>query len=51
MTEDVIIEAPDNDGDGKPDAKITIPIKDPRVLAILGLIAGVLVITKAYNLW
>lgn len=39
--------------DGKPDVQVktSVSIKDPRVLAIIAIIVGVLAGTKAAGLW
>jgi len=51
MTDKDVSAEIDIDGDGKPDVTLSAKIKDPRVLAIIGIIVGVIAGTKALGLW
>lgn len=51
MNRELIVEGQDTDGDGQPDWKIKLHIKDPRLWAIVCLAVAVLAGTKMANLW
>ena len=49
--EGIIIDGPDNDGDGKPDFSLTVAIKNPWVLGAIGLGVAIVAAIIEYDLW
>ncbi len=49
---EVVIEGPDADGDGKPDFRLRMAIKDKRLWIVIVLLGfAVTVCTKLANVW
>lgn len=52
MQQEVVIEGPDTDGDGQPDFRLRMRIRDKRLWMVIVLLGfAVTVSTKLANLW